>query len=305
MTGLLAERFGSFAGLEIDRRAVDYLREKHPGVTVWHLNVLEVDWKALSDELGGPLYVIGNLPYNITSPILFRLLQSSGAVREAVLLMQREVAERIVAVPRTKAYGAPSVLLQLYARPELLFRVSRNVFIPKPAVESAVLRLGFDRPEPSVDRVHLTAIVRAAFSTRRKMLRNCLTAWTKRGADLPGGVGKRRAEELSPASFVELARIPATDRRASMPMTAHYMPGADTAPSELDERFVEAISAVVLGGQRDKALHLAGELHPADLARLIGHLPRQEARVLFRWLPAIVAADVLEDLDDAPGRRAP
>lgn len=206
LTGLLAERFSSFAAIEIDKRAVEFVRKEHPGVTVWHVDVLEVDFGTLSDELGGPLHVIGNLPYNVTSPILFKLLQSSGAVCEAVLLMQREVAERIVAAPRTKAYGAPSVLIQLCARPELLFSVSRNVFKPKPAVESAVLRLDFDCQELGVDRVHLTNVVRAAFSTRRKMLRNCLAAWTKRGVDLPDGVGEKRAEELPPISFVELAR---------------------------------------------------------------------------------------------------
>ena len=84
-----------------------------------------------------------------------------------------------------------------------------------------------------------------------------------------------------------------------MLLTAQYMAGVDSAPSALDEKLVEAILAVVEGGRRDKALHLAGDLHPADVARLIGHLPRQEARVLFHWLPADTGADVLEDLDDA------
>ena len=125
-------------------------------------------------------------------------------------MMQREVAQRLVAAPRTKAYGIPSVLTQLYTRPELLFSVSRNVFYPKPEVTSAVIRLAFDErvaPDPDVDTAFLRIIVRAAFNQRRKTLHNSLSQWTRtHEIDLPHGWGRKRAEELPPPAFVELTR---------------------------------------------------------------------------------------------------
>ncbi len=210
LTGLLLARYPAMTALEIDARAVAYLQAEHPGLDVRQADVLEVDWAALAAEKGGPLYVIGNLPYYITSPILFGLLDHRRHLREAVLMMQREVAQRLVAVPRTKEYGIPSVLTQLYARPELLFSVSRNVFFPKPDVTSAVIRLAFDGPpppDPDVDSAFLRRVVRAAFNQRRKTLHNSLSQWTRtRGLDLPHGWGRKRAEELPPPAFVELAR---------------------------------------------------------------------------------------------------
>ncbi len=208
LTGLLMERYPKLTALEVDARAVALLRERFPGLDVRHADVLTVDWAALAEEKGGPLHVIGNLPYNITSPILFGLLDAHTHVREAVLMMQLEVAQRLVAVPRTKAYGILSVAVQLYAKPELLFRVSKNVFFPKPDVTSAVVRLDFSQMrEPDVDPAFLRQVVRTAFNQRRKTLRNSLSRWTRgAGARLPHDWDRRRAEELPPEAFVELAR---------------------------------------------------------------------------------------------------
>ena len=208
LTGLLMERYPKLTALEVDARAVALLRERFHGLDVRHADVLTVDWAALAEEKGGPLHVIGNLPYNITSPILFGLLDAHTHVREAVLMMQLEVAQRLVAVPRTKAYGILSVAVQLYAKPELLFRVSKNVFFPKPDVTSAVVRLDFSQMrEPDVDPAFLRQVVRTAFNQRRKTLRNSLSRWTRgAGARLPHDWDRRRAEELPPEAFVELAR---------------------------------------------------------------------------------------------------
>lgn len=210
LTGVLLERYPNLIALEVDERAVTLLREQFPSLDVRHQDVLEVDWAALAAERGGRLHVIGNLPYYITSPILFALLEARPDVREAVVMMQLEVAERLVAVPRTKAYGILSVLFQLYATPELLFRVSRNVFFPKPDVTSAVVRLAFDAEAPPVsgdEAERLRAVVRAAFNQRRKTLRNSLRRWTRdQGLALPPGWDRRRAEELAPGEFIELTR---------------------------------------------------------------------------------------------------
>jgi 16S rRNA (adenine1518-N6/adenine1519-N6)-dimethyltransferase len=207
LTGQLAGRFAAFTGLEVDQRMVDYLRTEYPYLDVRHQDVLDADWKGLVVEKGGPLHVIGNLPYYITSQILFSLIAGREHVREAVVMMQLEVAERLVAEPRTKEYGILSVQTQLHSRPEILFRVSPNVFFPRPDVTSAVVRLTFDRPPLGVDDEDLRTVIRAAFNQRRKTLRNSLGAV---GSNMPGQIpepwDKARAEELSPADFVTLTR---------------------------------------------------------------------------------------------------
>lgn len=210
LTGELLDRFPHFTALEIDERAVAYLKQAHPDLDVRQVDVLEVDWARLAAEKGRPLHVIGNLPYYITSPILFGLLDNRQHLSEAVVMMQLEVAQRLVAEPRTKDYGILSVQVQLHARPDLLFRVSRNVFYPKPDVTSAVIRLAFDEVPPlppDVDPALLREVIRTAFNQRRKTLRNSLSRWTRdQNIDLPHDWDRRRAEELTPSAFLELAR---------------------------------------------------------------------------------------------------
>ena len=209
LTGLLLERWPELTAIEVDPRAVALLREAHPGLDVREADVLEADWEALAEGRTHALYVIGNLPYYITSPILFVLLDARTHLRRAVVMMQREVAERIVAEPRTKAYGILSVLVQLWARPTLAFRVSRNVFYPKPDVQSAVLRLDFgpEAPIASVDDPEwVRRVVRTAFNQRRKTLRNSLRSITaETGRSVPERWAGRRPEALPPEAFLDLA----------------------------------------------------------------------------------------------------
>lgn len=224
LTGALLARYPDLTAVEVDAEAVAHLHAAHPALDLRHQDVLDVDWAALAAERGGPLWVVGNLPYYLTSPILFGLLDSlprfsgaraqgpvPGPIRRAVVMMQREVAERIVAEPGTKAYGILSVQTQLFARPRLLFTVSRHVFRPKPEVESAVL--GLDFPQEAVgsggalgvDSAALRRVVRTAFGQRRKMLRGSLAALAGEvGRPLPEAVAERRPETLSPAEFVAL-----------------------------------------------------------------------------------------------------
>lgn len=208
LTESLISRYSRFTALEIDIRAVNYLRRRFPGLDVRQADVQDVDWGALAAEETGPVYIIGNLPFNITSPIIFSLLDAGKYIRETVLLIQLEVAKRIVAKPGTKAYGILSVQVQLLSQPELLFRISRNVFFPKPDVNGAVMRLTFHQDERCFsgdDLTLLKAVIRSAFNQRRKILRNSLSEWSiKYGRDLPDYWGKRRAEELEPEEFVYL-----------------------------------------------------------------------------------------------------
>lgn len=201
LTRYLYERYPNFEAIEVDQRAVTHLQISYPGINLRHTDVLEINWHSFTDP---PLHIIGNLPYNITSPILFGLLDAHDILAEAVLMVQKEVADRIVAQPRTRAYGIPSVFAQLYARPQILFQVSRNVFRPKPAVESTVIRLDFrEITPPDVDAGLLHTVVRAGFGMRRKVLRNSLKKWD---VDIPDRWRRCRAEELSPMDYVLLAR---------------------------------------------------------------------------------------------------
>ncbi len=209
LTERLAERYEILTAIEVDERAVEVLRERLPGVDVRVEDVRDTDWAALATEKGGPLHVISNTPYYLTSPILFALLEQREHLAEAVLTMQREVADRLVAEPRTKAYGILSVLLQLFAAPEKLFTVPPQVFSPQPDVTSAVVRLRFntgDEPE-GLRFDDVRRYVKAAFNQRRKMLRNSLSAWTKeQGVGFPDEWGRKRAEALTPEEFARLTR---------------------------------------------------------------------------------------------------
>ena len=209
LTRLLHERWDRFTAIEVDERAVALLREEIPELDVRHLDVLEVGWTPFAASLGTDrLFVIGNLPYYITSQILFGLLDAAPTIAEAVIMMQYEVAERLVAKPRTKSYGILSVAVQLAAEPEILFPVSRNVFYPKPDVRSAMVKLRFPGSQENtvVDPEFLRLVIRTAFNQRRKTLRNSLSRLASETVPpLPDSWAGRRAEELSPHDFVRLA----------------------------------------------------------------------------------------------------
>ena len=154
------------------------------------------------------LHVVGNLPYYITSPILFALLDGRAHVARAVVMVQKEVADRLAAPPGSKTYGTLSVYFALYAETRTLFTVSRHCFRPKPAVESAVVAVDFGAaPDPGVAFGPLQRVVRAAFGQRRKMLRNSLGPLAEAaGVPVPDWAATLRPEAVSPADFVRLAR---------------------------------------------------------------------------------------------------
>lgn len=207
LTGALAARFPALVALEVDPEAVAHVRRRWPALDVRQADVLGADWRALAGELGAPLTVVGNLPYYITSPIVLALLDARGAVGRAVVMVQKEVAERLTAPPGSKLYGTLSVYVALTAAAEWVCTVPPGAFRPPPQVESAVVALAFDGREPGVPWAHLQAVVRAAFGQRRKMLRNSLGPLAERtGRAVPAWAATRRPEAVAPADFVALAR---------------------------------------------------------------------------------------------------
>ena len=216
LTDELAARVARLYLVEIDRRLAARLLERHANRP--HVRVLVGDVLALPLEtmLEGDddITVVANLPYNIATPVLFRLLALRRRVRRAVVMLQREVAARLAAPPGADARGALSVMMQTWAEVRVAFGVSRRSFLPPPRVDSAVavLRLAATPRVPLRDPATYEAVVRAAFGQRRKMLRNALAALAAaRGVDGAAlfertGVDPRaRAETLALEDFARLA----------------------------------------------------------------------------------------------------
>lgn len=195
--------------VEIDSRAIEALRERFGnGLEIIQKDIREVDPRALGGKYGKRIRVVGNIPYYITSDILFWIIDNRAVFDDAVVMMQADVARRLVARRRTKEYGILSVVTQCYGEPEILFRVSRNSFYPVPNVDSAVVRIRMRQSVPHHNEEIFRSVVRGTFGKRRKTLMNGLRFMgydeerlKKIDFDL-----KRRPEELEVRDFLELAR---------------------------------------------------------------------------------------------------
>lgn len=205
LTQPLVERLGRLIVVELDRDLAARLRA-HPQLQVVEADVLKVDFTALARAQNvAKLRVVGNLPYNISTPILFHLLDHVDAIEDQHFMLQKEVIDRMVAAPATSDYGRLSVMLQWrYAMENVLF-VPPASFDPPPRVDSAVVRM-VPRPDPApVDVQRLAEIVQVAFSQRRKLLRHTLGRWLEQQG-LAGEFDlQRRAEEVPVAEYVALA----------------------------------------------------------------------------------------------------
>ncbi len=207
LTGPLKERCKALTVIELDRDLAVRLRRQE-GLDVVEADVLTVDFAALAARLGGKLRVVGNLPYNISTPILFHLLASSEHVLDQHFMLQKEVVERMAAAPGSKDYGRLSVMLQWRYRIESVLDVPPEAFDPPPRVDSAVVRMEPLPVDASVDATKLSALVAVAFSQRRKILRGTLGRWMEQqGISMPFDL-TRRAEQVPVAEYLALARRP-------------------------------------------------------------------------------------------------
>lgn len=215
MTAKLAEQCQHVSAIEYDRELFEIARaEFHSIKNISWINadILSFDIAAIA---GAPLQIIGNLPYEITTPILFWLLAERASLKRATLMMQKEVAMRLVAKPGTKTYGILSVLVQAHASCHRLFDVGMQNFLPPPKVISSVVDLVFDEPYAVQDEGALRRLVHAAFNKRRKTLRNALLASPlglsstalDRALQESGIDGSKRAEALSIAEYLRLADV--------------------------------------------------------------------------------------------------
>ncbi len=200
----------NFAVVEIDSRVVEELSVKFRGIEVINKDFLELNLQEISERKNSSLRIAGNIPYNITSQILFKMIDNITFIKDAVLMVQLEVAQRLNAKQGTKDYGILAVIMQNFSDVKICFKVSPNVFYPKPKVHSALIHITFKENQQSYeDKKFFLQTVKAAFGNRRKTLKNSLSNsifgqlnFKDCNIDL-----SLRAEQLSINDFITLAKF--------------------------------------------------------------------------------------------------
>ncbi len=221
MTQYLAEHAREVVAVEIDKNLIPILEDTlsaYENVTVINEDILKVDIRKLADERnhGNPIKVVANLPYYITTPIIMGLFENHVPLKSITIMVQKEVADRMQTGPGSKDYGALSLAVQYYAKPEIVANVPPNCFIPRPNVGSAVIRLTRYEEAPVFpeDEHHMFSLIRASFNQRRKTLVNGLTnggvaqkeqvLWALSEMNLPATI---RGEALTLSQFATLSNL--------------------------------------------------------------------------------------------------
>ncbi|HNQ67419.1 MAG TPA: 16S rRNA (adenine(1518)-N(6)/adenine(1519)-N(6))-dimethyltransferase RsmA [Bacteroidales bacterium] len=209
-TGVLTEKLicknFNLSLIEIDIESVEYLRKNYDNkFRLIHADFLKTD---ISKILENEFCVVGNLPYNISSQIFFKILEEKHRIPEVVCMIQKEVAERMASSHGNKTYGILSVIIQLFYKIEYLFTVNENVFIPPPKVKSGVIRLTRYRDHiEGINEKQLLKVVKTAFNQRRKTIRNSLKSILPEKFDFNNHYLSLRPEQLSPEDFVKLTEL--------------------------------------------------------------------------------------------------
>ncbi len=212
LTLALAETGASVTAIEVDEGLIEPLHDAvadHPDVTVLHADAMTLNWTSALEPAVGPWVVVANLPYNVATPLVCDILDTAAHIERLVVMVQREVADRFVAAPRTAAYGAVSVKIAYWATARIVAHVPASVFVPRPNVESAVVeicRRDGRTPGSGDDPNAVFDLVRSAFGQRRKMLRKSLSgAVTAEQFSAAGIEPTARPEELDVDAWLRLA----------------------------------------------------------------------------------------------------
>lgn len=205
ITQPLLARAQALTVVELDRDLAQRLRQR-AGLQVIEADVLRVDFSALAAQCGASLRVVGNLPYNISSPILFHLLGHVNSILDQHFMLQKEVVDRMLAAPDSSAFGRLSVMLQWRYAMRRVCDVGPASFDPPPRVDSAVVAMQPLAQAPEVDTGVLSALVQAAFSQRRKLLRHSLAPWLASRGWVGDFDMQRRAQEVPVVQYVALAQ---------------------------------------------------------------------------------------------------
>ncbi len=235
LTQPLAAAVKKVIGFEIDKGLVTFHQEKQDlpdNVELQHQDILTADFAALAKSCGGPFKILANLPYSISNPFIFKLIEERQWLSSAVVMLQKEVSDRLIAAPRTKQYGIPTVLLQSCASIQPLFTLKPQEFHPPPKIDSTVVHISFfeqnETKLPPCDFTLLQQIVRTTFNQRRKTLNNTLATaslfsddkrsnkeMTAKAITAAGFATTLRPEELTVADFIELASTIKNHRSAA------------------------------------------------------------------------------------------
>jgi 16S rRNA (adenine1518-N6/adenine1519-N6)-dimethyltransferase len=207
LTRALVPRLNHLHAVELDRDLIEPLKKNFPTATIHAADALTFDFAALARDK--KIRLVGNLPYNISTPLLFHVLDVADRVQDMLFMLQKEVVERLAAGPGGKDYGRLSVMVQWRCHVEMLFEVPPQAFMPAPEVDSAVVRLTPKPHPPTVDDFQLfEALVRQAFGHRRKMLRQSLKSFGGEALLLEAGLPPtERAENIAVADWLKLAGI--------------------------------------------------------------------------------------------------
>ncbi|WP_420856720.1 16S rRNA (adenine(1518)-N(6)/adenine(1519)-N(6))-dimethyltransferase RsmA [Sulfuriflexus mobilis] len=214
LTRKLLEQLDALDVIEIDRDLVarlEPLREQYPGLHIHSADALKFDFRQLQKAADKKLRVVGNLPYNISTPLLFHLLEQADIIKDMYFMLQKEVVERMAALPGGGDYGRLSIMVQYRCQVDNLFVVPPTAFSPQPKIDSAIVRLTphAELPHPARDEKYFAQLVNHAFTQRRKTLRKSLKSFIPAAQMEAIGIDPmRRPETLSIAEFVGLANIP-------------------------------------------------------------------------------------------------
>ena len=204
LTKFLIEAKQNISVVEIDHESVEFLQKNYPELTVYSEDFLKMELNRHFNQ--EPICILGNFPYNISTQIVFKIIENRNQIPEMVGMFQKEVAERICSKEGSKVYGILSVLTQAYYTTEYLFTVSEQVFTPPPKVKSGVMRMKRHTEKLEVDEKLFFNVVKLAFNQRRKTLRNALKSILPSGTDFEDKVFQLRAEQLSVDGFIELTK---------------------------------------------------------------------------------------------------
>lgn len=210
ITNLLLESKANLTAVEIDKRVIEDLQNRYTNLNLIQSDFLKLDLNNFINSPQQKLRIVGNIPYNITSPILFKLFENNLIIQDAVFMVQYEVAKRMTAQMGSKDYGILSTLLEYFGNTKLAFKVSPNVFYPKPNVDSAVVHIYFnDKRDNSNFNTMFKSIVKSSFGNRRKTLKNSLSNGIFADVNFSGcGIDlSLRAEQLKVDDFIKLAEF--------------------------------------------------------------------------------------------------
>jgi len=206
LTQFLYRSYPNYKAIELDNRAVDLLRVTYPGIQLIEQSVLDVNFSDYRTSENQRIFVIGNIPYYITSPILFHLFDQAESIHQAVIMMQLEVAQRLIAQKRTKEYGILTIQTEFFSAADILFKVPRQVFYPQPNVDSAVVSFMMHQKQHAEIITEFKLLVRTAFNQRRKKLSNALKILGL-NSEVFDEWKDKRAEELTSDEFIRMAEL--------------------------------------------------------------------------------------------------